>query len=99
MFAISKALQSIDINRYNNKKVIIFANSCVIRALENCFSVNKLIQQILSQFRELTNYGIIIEFSDNIMATNENGISISKQLSKAGSIAHRSIDYDSIPVS
>jgi len=77
----------------------LYGNSTAIRALMNYSSVTEQIQKILSEINNIESDGKIVRFSFNFRNYDSEGHSTAKELSKAGSVAHRSIDYDVIPFS
>jgi hypothetical protein len=98
LFAVSMALKYLTENRFN-KSTTIYTNIIVINALKNTKSVTQLVQQILSKVSILYNHNIDIKFSDIQLLNNDEYYIITRELSKDGSIAHRSIDFDLIPYS
>jgi hypothetical protein len=65
----------------------------------NYSSVTEQIQKILSEINNIESDGKSVRFSFNSRDYESEGLSSAKELSKAGSVAHRFIDYDGIPFS
>jgi len=97
LFSIYKSLSYVKNNQYINKKLIIFGNMTTIKAIDKSKSTNKLINQIIVLYQELKSIGVLVLFANNHNFKHIEGIQESKELSKAGSTAHRAIDYDVIP--
>ncbi len=98
LFSVYKTLSYMKSKQYINKKVIVFGNMTTIKAIENSKSTNKLIYQIIVLYQELKSMGVLVMFANNYNSIHIEGEQESKNLSKAGSSAHRAIDYDVIPL-
>jgi ribonuclease HI len=100
LLAILKALEFTNINLKKPINIHLCTDSqTAIKALEDPRSTTKLIQQILSEAFIANTQRIKLSFSWIRAHNGSKGNELADKLAKEGAIAHRSIDYELIPMS
>jgi hypothetical protein len=85
--------------KYSSRVLIITESITTLKSLKDTKSVTQLVQQIFKESVIIQERGIRLSFTW-ICSYNENQWrDLAKSLAKAGATAHRSIDYDIIPMS
>jgi hypothetical protein len=84
-------------NRFRNEFFTIYCNRTAIQAIENCHSVNQLIQSINSNVKTITNIGNAVLFSENRHSSNAECVREAQELANYGSLSHQSMAYDLVP--
>ncbi len=94
LFAIHKALEYLKDSKFRNELFNIYCNCTAIQAIENCHSVNQLIQSINSNIRIIINTGNSVLFSENSHSSNPDCVREAQELANYGSLSHQSMAYD-----